>query len=366
MTEDEARSILEAIRKVSDLKWDAMPDLELLELRLRGLSGRAFAATHRIPDPDHPQRTAPCLYVVYLPDPESFLLGSLKHELGALEVPGSVAEIDGRKWVSIDPLGSQPEPEKSGRSGGRDGHALEGFRWKRTSALAVTAVLCLFVWWAWIRKPAEPDRIQDLSSKTPPMSPANVRRWNETSRDLRSLLRQPWAKANTGINDPEVLQDHELLNAFARLFKRPDISQLPDSDRLLKYMETEFDAHPFTGFLHRLPEVVPSTTRLATDGEHSRQGLDFLSELASALKESGINLDTNTSEGLTQSARLALDYRQFFEAWRTRRSEQEASNYWCEQEERHPDYKWVAGVRSIIKTNYPFYGAAAEGYSDGH
>src|SRR5208282_4678739 len=51
MTEDEARSILEAIRKVSDLKWDAMPDLELLELRLRGLSGRARRHQPSLPLP---------------------------------------------------------------------------------------------------------------------------------------------------------------------------------------------------------------------------------------------------------------------------------------------------------------------------
>ena len=59
-------------------------------------------------------------------------------------------------------------------------------------------------------------------------------------------------------------------------------------------MHTEFDAHPFAGFLHRLPVDVPTITNLPGDVEGSRQYLDYLSELASALKESEINVDTNS------------------------------------------------------------------------
>jgi hypothetical protein len=363
MTEDEARSILEAIRKVSDLEWDAMPDHELLELRLRGLSGRAFAAIHHIPDPDHDKRTAPCLYVVYLPDPESFLLGSLKHELRALEVPGSVAEIDGRKWLAIDPAGSQSVPEKSGRSGGRDGHALEGFRWKRTIALAVTAALCLYVWWAWNRNPDGRDPGPG-PSKTPLISPATARRWNETRRELKSLLQEPWAKTNTGIKDPDVLKDHDLVNAFASLFKRPDITGLPGSERLAETLQTEFDAHPFASFLHRLPVDVPTITKLPGDVERSQQYLDYLSELASALKESEINIETNSARDLVQSARLALDYHQFFDDWRTRRGKKDPSDYWCDGDEALA--RWVKDVRSIIKTKYPFHNAEASSSTAGH
>lgn len=363
MTEDEARSILEAIRKVSDLEWDEKPDFEPLELRLLGLSGRAFAATHHIPDPDHDQRTAPCRYVVYLPDPESFLLGILRHELGALELPGSVAEIDGRKWVSIDPVASQPEPEKSGRSGDREGHSLEGFRWKRTIALAVTAALCLLVWWACNRNPYGRDP-GSSPSKTLPISPATARRWNETRRELRSLLQEPWAKTNTGIKDPGVLKDHELVNAFASLFKRPDITKLDDSDSLAQSLQTKPDAHPFTGFLHQLPVNVPTIVQLPDDIETSRQYLDYVSYLASALRESEIYLETNSPRDLVESARLALDYHQFFDDWRTRQSKKDASDYWCDGHEALAG--WVDGVRSIIKAKYPFHNAEASWSAAGH
>ena len=180
-----------------------------------------------------------------------------------------------------------------------------GYRWRRTIAIAVTAALFLFVWWAYIRRPTQPDPIQAPPSQPPPISNATTQRWTETKRKLRSLLREPWARANTGINDPEAIDDHELLNAFARLFKRPDISQLPDSDSLSNFMGTEFDDHPFTGFLHRLPVDVPSTTKTPGNGEGGRRCLEFLAKMALLLKKSEIQLDTDTPRDLAQSARLA-------------------------------------------------------------
>jgi hypothetical protein len=354
MTEDEARSILQEIRKVSDLQWDAMPDLELLELRLQGVCGRAFAATRHIPDPDHPQRTAPCLYTVYLPDPESFLRGCVKHELEGLEVPDSVAEIDGRRWVSIDPSSTLTGPEKSGGSAGRDRYVFEGLRWNRTSALTVAAGLCvfLFLYGAWSRMHPDPKPASDLPPNPPPISYADVRRWNETKSKLKELLQEPWARKNAGIERPDDLKDQKLLDAFAGLFRRPDISQLPDSEGLSELMQTRFDAHPFTAFLHRLPRKVPPTPEPAADGQDSRQGLDFLFRLASTLKESGIDLDTKTADRLVQTAKRALDYHEFFDDW-PKGGKKEETDYWCEGDKTPA--RWVEELRSIIKTKYPFY-----------
>jgi hypothetical protein len=346
MTEVEARNLIEAARGV---ERRAQETGEIEEIPTEDCD-LAFVVSRRSPDPRQPDRTSPGYLIILIPDKDAYLRECVTDRLRAMVLPGEAGA--GKGWEFVDPGAAPVEvaPRRSKR--------LIAPRSPRASREGLPRVMCvLFLVVAAASLGFILGRLGSSGPRELAGGPAVQQNeleseWVKVRWQIAELLQQPFAMRILGhsgraSNAAGTTTDRQLLEDFARLFRRPSLD-LSAQDRR-DYDRLNESDHPFFAFLNRLP-VDDLSLRSGDAPLSASEALDTVKRLSDDTKRGlDLELDFDGTPAIAQKIGLALNYENFFRNW----SREHPSARFNDPLDRDGESKlltrWVAGVRKVIQ-----------------